>query len=108
MLRKTFFLSALFSLLCGFMLQATASTVRCNACGMDIAEESRNHFLLSFLDTSKPAHHVCSLACLKKIQTYNSNYSKIEISDFNSPKKFLNADEAFFLMKSEKIKKTLG
>ena len=86
---------------------ALASETACDVCSMKISENSRQHFLVQAPALAKKPLHVCSVICLRKINT-SLKPSTIEVSEFNHPQKFLKADKAFFLVKSEKIKGDAG
>ncbi|MEK6704174.1 MAG: hypothetical protein AABZ06_00125 [Bdellovibrionota bacterium] len=80
---------------------------KCGVCNMKIGEQSKHHVVLSDEAGSKAPLHVCSLSCVNKARKHDSGYSKSQVSDFNNPEKLLPGEDAFFLMKSEKIKQDL-
>ena len=83
-----------------------AAELKCAVCGMPISDHAKNHILMNGND--KAPMHVCSLSCVKKTLKHDSNYTKVEVADFNDPEKMISADAAFFLIKSENIKSDLG
>lgn len=89
-------------------LAFAAQTRNCDVCGMIIPEKARNHVVLKNEDSNKKSLHVCSFGCVQKGQKYDSKYKIIEVANFNQPDQFLDADQAFFLIKSKKIKPDLG
>ena len=97
-------------LICLFILHPPIWTanLNCDVCGMTLSENAKNHIVLKNEAVEKNTLHVCSFTCFLKAKKNAPKYSKVEISDFNNPGKFLDADKAFFLVKSAKIKKDLG
>ncbi len=95
-------------LMTGFYTTALPAETHCNVCSMKILENSRQHFLVRDESLGKEPLHICSVTCLHKIKQFNSKISNIEVAQFNEPLKFLKADKAFFLVKSEKIKDDAG
>ncbi len=87
---------------------AIASEIKCGICSMIISEQSRNHIVLKIEISGKEPLHVCSLSCVHKARKYDPKYTKVEVSDFNHPEKFLPGEKAFFLVQSKKIKADLG
>jgi len=85
-----------------------AADINCDVCGMKIEQRGRNHMLLKHVQTDKKTLNVCSIPCLLKARKHDSQYTKVEIINFNNPEKFLAGDKAFFLVKSKKIKAALG
>ena len=84
-----------------------AADITCAVCGMNIPEHARHHIILKRDGSGKPSLHVCSPSCARKAKKHD-HYSAGEIIDFNHPDKFLSVSQAYFLTKSENIKKGMG
>lgn len=96
-----------------------AADTKCSVCGMKIAEISRNHIILmneslqkeaqkeAQKETQKEILHVCSLSCVHKVRKHDTRYSNASVADFNHPESYIDADQAFFLIQSKKIKADL-
>ena len=96
-------------LLAAFCLNISfAADINCDVCGMKIEQKGRNHMLLKHDEADKKTLNVCSIPCLLKARKHDSQYTKVEMINFNNPEKFLAGDKAFFLVKSKKIKADLG
>lgn len=87
--------------------KADAGEVKCQACGMSINDHGRNHIFLRSNSQNKSLH-ACSPSCAKKMRKYDSSYSEVQVVDFNHPEKIINGDEAYFLIRSSKIKSDMG
>jgi hypothetical protein len=90
-----------------FQLCAWAADFSCDACGMKIAAQARNHVALKMESQETKTMHFCSLSCLKKAQKHLPA-GKVELSDFNHPERLIPAEKAFYLVNSEKIKAEMG
>lgn len=97
------------SLIMVFLSHASfALDIACDVCGMEIKENASNHFILKKEKEDKEALHVCSIPCVIKGKKNSPQFSRVEVSDFNQPGKFLDGNQAFFLVRSKSIKKDLG
>src|SRR3990167_1144579 len=108
MIKKISYVFSFTLLMICFYTTVFAAETACNVCSMKILDNSRQHFLVQETSLGKEPLHVCSVTCLHKLRKFNPNISKIDISNFNDPSKFLKADKAFFLVKSEKVKSDAG
>lgn len=77
---------------------------KCAICNMPLEKHAKNDISALSRDPTKPAMHLCSLPCLKKLLNHDPSYQTIEVADFNHPDRRIPGDKAFFLIKSEKIK----
>ncbi len=105
-MRKLFFVSLVSGILLSHVLWA--ADVDCDVCGMIIKDKVSNHFILKKATVTEKALNACSIPCVTKAKKSSAHYTKVEVSDFNHPGKFLDGDKAFFLIKSKNLKKDLG
>ena len=85
-----------------------AIDTNCSVCGMTISEDSRNHILLKKEASEPTPLHICSASCAHKAKKHDPKLTQSQVSDFNHPDRFIPGDQAFFLIKSDKIKADLG
>ena len=84
---------------------AVATNFTCDVCGMTVP--NRTEIVLKDPTPGAKALHVCSLSCFRKARKLKEYFSA-DVANFNHPDKLLPADNAYFLIKSEKIKPDLG
>lgn len=99
------FLILLTSLMLILSVTARAAELACAACGMTIVEKSREHIIFHKPD-SKEEVHVCSLGCAIKMRKYSTD-GTIEVINFADPTQRLQASQAFFILKSNKLENEL-
>lgn len=84
-----------------------AENFKCNICGMDIQESAKNHIVLA-TESQEKKLHVCALSCVKKAKKHDHSLKNVKVANFNKPSELLDADQAYFLIGSKKIKSDLG
>ncbi len=105
MKKRSLWIYSIVIVMLGFGMGTLAADLHCDVCSMKILESSSQHFLIKAASSEKKPLHVCSVTCLHKMKSTNSELGKVEITSFKSPQRGLPAEKAFFLVKSENVKK---